>query len=369
MVAAMKHWPRLHDSYIARSVVSSVLLVWGIVLGLDVVQALAGEMSDVGKGAYTINHAIAATGLTIPSRAYTLFPTAAVIGVLLGLGQLAASSELTVLRALGLSRKRLSVSVALSLLLLTALMVVNGETLAPWGDERAQVIRSVRHSDMVVSKYSGLWAREGDMFLNARSGEQKQRGSERWLELRGVRLFEFAADGHLRSISNVEIAEHRAGHWLLRGIDRTRFDAKTVQRSKVAEETWDSKLDESALASGVTKPGNMASSELSTSIDYRKRNGLDSGDFESVYWSRWFYPFNVLALCLAAMPFAFGSLRSGGYGKRVFIGIVFALGFWVTQMIFSKLAGIYHFDYRIAYAMPPLLMLSISYLMFRRRSS
>lgn len=365
----MKHWPRLHDSYIARSVVSSVLLVWCVLLGLDVVQAFAGQMGDVGKGGFTVNHAIAATGLTVPSRAYTLFPTAAVIGVLLGLGQLAASSELTVLRALGLSRKRLSVSVALSLALLTALMVVNGETLAPWGDERAQVIRSVRHSDMVVSKYSGLWAREGDMFLNARSGEQKQRGTERWLELRGVRLFEFAPDGRLRSISNVEVAEHRAGQWLLRGIERTRFDAKTVQRSHVTAERWNSRLDESSLASGVTKPGNLASADLSSGIDYRKRNGLDAGDFERVYWGRWFYPFNILALCLAAMPFAFGSLRSGGYGKRVFIGIVFALSFWVLQTICARLAGVYHFDYRIAYAVPPLTMLVMSYLMFRRRSS
>ena len=40
----------------------------------------------------------------------------------------------------------------------------------------------------------------------------------------------------------------------------------------------------------------------------------------------WFYAFNVLALCLAAVPFAFGTLRSGGLGKRLFIGIVFALG-------------------------------------------
>jgi lipopolysaccharide export system permease protein len=368
MVAAMKHWPRLHDSYIARSVVSSVLLVWGVVLGLDVVQALAGEMSDVGKGAYTINHAIAATGLTIPSRAYTLFPTAAVIGVLLGLGQLAASSELTVLRALGLSRKRLSVSVALSLLLLTALMVVNGETLAPWGDDRAQAIRSVRHSDMVVSKYSGLWAREGGMFLNARTGEQKQRGNERWLELRGVRLFEFAEDGRLRSIANVQIAEHRAGHWLLHGVERTRFDTRAVQRSKVAEERWDSQLDESALASGVTKPGNMASSELSTSIDYRKRNGLDSGDFERVYWGRWFYPLNVLAMCLAAMPFAFGSLRSGGYGKRVFIGIIFSLSFWMLQKMAVEISQTFRFDYRVAYLMPLIVMTIISAVFFNRRS-
>ena len=48
--------------------------------------------------------------------------------------------------------------------------------------------------------------------------------------------------------------------------------------------------------------------------------------------------------------------------------IVFALGFWMLQLTFSKLAGIYRFDYRIAYAMPPLIMLLVSYLLFRRRS-
>lgn len=363
----MKRWPRLHDAYLARVVLGSVLLAWGVLLGLDVALALVGEMGDLGRGGYTINHAIAATGLTVPSRAYILFPTAAVIGMLLGLGQLAASSELTILRAVGLSRPRLAVSVLSALALVTVLMVVNGETLAPWGDDRAQAIRSVRHSDMAVSRYSGLWAREGDMFLNAHGGEEKQRGNERWLELRGVRMFQFDGDGRLQSIANVDMAEHRDGQWLLHGVERTVFGPKSVQRSRVAQERWDSALDQSALASSITRPGNMSSSELRASIDYRRRNHLDSADFENVYWSRWFYPFNVLALCLAAMPFAFGSLRSGGYGKRVFIGIVFALGFWVLQMVSSKLAGIYRFDFRIAYAVPPLAMLALSWGLFHRR--
>src|SRR3954469_8380838 len=98
--------PKLHDTYIARTVIFSVLGTWGVLLGLDVVLAFAGEFGSVGKGGYTINHAIAATCLSIPWRAYTLFPTAAVIGAMLGLGQLAATSELTALRALGLSRRR-----------------------------------------------------------------------------------------------------------------------------------------------------------------------------------------------------------------------------------------------------------------------
>ena len=68
------------------------------------------------------------------------------------------------------------------------------------------------------------------------------------------------------------------------------------------------------------------------------------------------------------MPFAFGSLRSGGLGKRLFIGIVFALGFWLLQTQFVKLAGVYKFDYRIAYLIPPAVMLAMSSVLFRRRS-
>ncbi len=360
--------PKLHDHFIARTVIISVLGTWGVLLGLDVVLAFAGEFGSIGKGGYTINHAIATTGLSIPWRAYTLFPTAAVIGALLGLGQLAGTSELTALRALGLSRRRLSASVAFALALLTVLMVANGETLAPWGEERAQSIRSLRNSDVVVAQYSGLWAREGEMFLNARTGEQKAKDGDRWLELRGVRLFQFEDDGRLQSIANVEVAEHRPGGWLLRNVERTTFGPTSVERSKIAEERWDSRLDEAALAASVTKPRNMGSLELRDSIEYRKRNALDAGDFEEIYWGRWFYPFNVLALCLAAIPFAFGTLRSGGYGKRLFLGIVFALGFYMLQQMFSQLAGIYHFDYRIAYALPPLIMLSVSAFLFKRRS-
>lgn len=361
-------FPRLFDLYLSRRVIGTVLATWGVLLGLDVVIAFAGEMGDLGKGGYTVGHALASVGYTIPRRAYQLFPTAAVIGALMGLGQMAATSELTALRALGLSRPRLTASVALGLALLTGVMVASGETVGPWGEARAQAVKSVRNPNMVVERYSGLWAREGEMVLNARSGEQKSDGTDTWLELRDVRLFEFQEDGRLRSIARAALAEHRTGSWRLRDVERTTFAERSVTRAKVAEERWDSQLDEAALAANVSKPRYMGSDELRAGIDYRKRNGLEAAEYEDIYWGRWFYPLNVLALCLAAIPFAFGSLRSGGYGKRLFLGIVFALGFWVLQLTFSQLAGIYKFDYRIAYALPPAIMLAISWMLFRRRS-
>ena len=104
--------PRLHDLYVGRVVLVTVLLAWMVLLGFDVVMALSGQVGDLGKGSFDFPTALAVVAYTVPRRAYTIFPYAAVIGSLMGLGQLAATSELTALRALGLSRRRLSASVA-----------------------------------------------------------------------------------------------------------------------------------------------------------------------------------------------------------------------------------------------------------------
>lgn len=368
----MKAFPKVHDVYVIRVVLVTVLLTWSVLVGLDVINAMVSEIGDIGKGRYGVFQAITYIAYSVPRRAYTMFPTVAVIGALMGLGQLAASSELTALRAAGLSRRRISLSVAAPLLVLTALMVLSGETLGPWAQKSADGLKAAAKSNaMTVAQYSGLWAREGNTFLNASNGQEHANGKDTWLELNDVRMFEFAEDGRLESIARVGTAEHREGGWLLRNVRRTYFEAAAVTQTDVMEEHWTSQLDASALAASarnIWNPRFMASRDLRAGIEYRQRNHLDPSEFEEHYWGRWFYPLNVLALCLAAIPFAFGSLRSGGAGKRLFIGIVFALGFWLLQMQAVKLAGVYKFDYRIAYAVPPIVMLAVSFFLFRRRS-
>lgn len=360
---------RIHDVYVGKAVLGTVLLVWGVLLGLDVMLSFVGEFRDVGKGRYDAMQALAYTVLTVPRRAHYLFPYAAVIGALMGLGQLAASSELTALRALGLSRRRLGLAVAGAIAVLTTLMVINGETLAPWGQRSADALKTSAKSDnLLVAQYSGLWAREGDIILNAQGGQERVEGGDRWLELNDVRLFEFAPDGRLESMALVKTAEHRPGRWLLRDVTRTRFTENSVSRTQIAQERWASRLDAAALTAGTDRPRYLGAGDLRRAIEYRRRNALEASEFEEHYWGRWFYAINVLALCLAAVPFAFGSLRSGGLGKRLFIGIVFALGFWLLQSQFVKLAGVFDFDYRLAYLAPTLIMLAVSAALFRKRS-
>jgi lipopolysaccharide export system permease protein len=365
----MRLVPRIHDVFVGKVVLGTVLLVWSVLLGLDVVLSFVGEFKDVGKGRYGIAQAVMHVALTVPRRAHYLFPYAAVIGALMGLGQLAGSSELTALRAVGLSRRRLGLAVAGAIAVLTALMVINGETLGPWGQRNADSLKASAKSDnMIVAQYSGLWAREGDVILNAQGGQEHDDGNDRWLELNDVRLYEFAEDGRLESMALAKVAEHRPGSWLLKDVTRTTFEPRSVSRVHVAQEQWASQLDAAALTAGTDKPRYLAAGELRSAIEYRRRNALDASEFEEHYWGRWFYALNVLALCLAAVPFAFGTLRSGGLGKRLFIGIVFALGFWLLQTQFVRLAGVFKFDYRVAYVLPTVIMLAVSAALFRRRS-
>ncbi|MCD9032227.1 LPS export ABC transporter permease LptG [Luteimonas sp. Y-2-2-4F] len=368
----MRLLPRTHTVYVARTVLVTVLLTWAVLVGVDlVVSGLLAEIDNIGEGNYTAASALTYVLYTVPRRAYMMFPTAAVIGALMGLGQLAATSELTALRALGISRRRISLAAAAPLVVLTALMMVNGETLGPWAQRAGDSLKAAaRSNDMVVARYSGLWAREGNTFLNAQVGQQRSEGDRQWLELGDVRLFEFDGDGRLVSVARAEVAEHTGSGWLLRGVHRTWFEERAVTRTEAMEETWASQLDAASLATAgnLWRPRYQTAADLHRGIEYRERNGLDASEYEEHYWGRWFYPFNVLALCLAAIPFAFGSLRSGGLGRRLFIGVVFALGFWLLQSQFVRLAGVYRFDFRIAYLIPPLLMMAISFMLFRRRS-
>lgn len=366
----MRPFPKIHDLYVAKVVLGMVLLTWSVLLGLDVMLNLVGEFNDVGEGNYGFVEALVYMIYTVPRRAYTLFPTAAVIGALMALGQLAATSELTALRAIGLSRRRLSLTVAGALAALTLLMVVNGETLGPWGQRRADALKaSSRSNDLIVARYSGVWALEGDTILNAQGGEERRDDNgDQWLELDNVRLYEFAQDGRLESLAVAKIAEHRPGGWLLRDVTRTYFEADSVTQTRVQEEHWESQLDATALSADIDRPRYLSSMALRAAINYRLRNGLDASEYREHYWGRWFYPLNVLALVLAAIPFAFGSLRSGGLGKRLFIGIIFALGFWLLQTQFVKLASAFKFDFRVAYALPTVIMVGVSLVLFRKRS-
>lgn len=351
------------DRLIANSVLGSIGIVWVVLIGIDSFTALAREVDEIGRGSYTIASALGYIAWTIPRRAYDLFGIAAVIGALLGLGALAPTGEITAMRAGGMSKLRICLGALAAAAIATVLVAIGGETIAPWGEHRAQALAAgAKSEDLIVARRTGIWAREGETLINARRGELD--GTT--VVLHDVRIYEFTRAGQLERISRAKRAEHRSGEWSLHDVLRQSFGADTVANETVARMRWPSKLDPKLLTLSVMRPRYLAAADLAAGIDYMRRNELDAGSLESAFWARVFYPLNVLAIVLAALPFAFGALRSGGLGKRLFLGIVIATAWFLFQRAIENLASVYAIDFRIVHVLPAALLVAAAATYFRR---
>ncbi|MGB0134512.1 LPS export ABC transporter permease LptG [Dokdonella sp.] len=357
------------DRLVAQSVMAAVGITWLVLVGFDAFTIFVGELSDVGRGGYTLAKAASYTLLTIPRRLYEMFGYAALIGGLAGLGGLAGSGELTALRAAGMSKLRICASVVLSLVVLTVFVVAVGETLAPLGDQSAKALAlAAKSSDVTLAKGGSIWARDGDTVINAGSGRAHQSEQGPAVDLSRVRVFEFDAEGRLSTLSVAARALHVKGQWTLFDVRRTVFGEASANSTTEKELVWPSGLDPDLLALSIVKLDYLNLRDLSRNIAYLERNGQDSRTFREAWWSRLFYPVNVLVLAFCALPFAFGTLRSGGLAKRLFIGIVLAIGFYFLQRSVVTMGSVYGLPLALANALPPLLLIGMATVWFRRNA-
>ena len=357
------------DKLVAMSVLGAVLLAWGFLIALDAFKAFLVEINDIGTGDYNLSKAIVYTLLTVPRRAYQWFGYAALIGGLLGMGLLAASGELTALRAAGLSKLRICLSVILSLLLLTAGVTLMGETIAPRGEQKAEALAlSAKSKDVTIGKGGSLWARDGETIINAKHGRSRGTAKGTAVELSDVRVFEFTEAGQLQALSLARSATHLGDEWTLHDVRRTEFAGTSAKTSTQAQTQWKSALDPDVLSKSMIHPEYLAIRDLARNIAYMRRNHQDASSYERAYWGRVFYPLNVLVLAFCAVPFAFGALRSGGLGKRLFLGMALAIGYYFFQSAVVSMGAVYNFNLAVANALPSLLLALAAFGYFRRNA-
>lgn len=362
-------WFKEVDKLVALSVLSSVGITWLLLTGLDAFTTFATTLSTAGQSQSALSTASLQVLFTLPRRAYEWFGNAAMIGSLLGLGALAATSELTALRAAGLSKLRICASVILTLVILTVLIMLIGETLGAYGEQQAQALSlSSKSKDVALAKGGRVWARDGDTFISARRGQSNQITENSTLELNDVRIFEFTPKGQLSTLSLAKSATHSQGQWTLYDLRRTKFEGSTAISTEEKIAHWVSGLDPQVLALSIIRPQYLSIRDLERNIEYLQRNRQDASSFQQAYWTRLFYPFNVLVLTFCVLPFAFGTLRSGGFGKRLFLGMVLAVSFYFVQRSIVNMAVVYDFNFALANAAPGLLLIVAGVIYFRRHA-
>ncbi len=102
---------RILDRYIGQVVIQTVLAVVLVLVTLFAMITFANEADKIGRADYSLGMAVLYTLLRMPMQFYQMFPLSALLGTMLGLGMLASHGELVVVRAAGVSVRRIIMSV------------------------------------------------------------------------------------------------------------------------------------------------------------------------------------------------------------------------------------------------------------------
>ena len=364
-------WRILHvkraDLLIAETALGGVLLTWLVITGLATFVQFANQVGDIGHHGYSLAKAIAYVLLTIPSRAYRFFVFAAVIGGLTGLGSLSASGELTALRAAGMSRLRISLSVVGLIGVLSIGVFVLGETAAPAGDQRAEAIQLQRSAGHLWMGHGiGLWARDGTNMINAKATLARIVHGQPEVELADVRIFGFNDAGALTSFRHARRATEQGQTWVLHDVRDSRVSSSGIATSTLKQQVWQTSLDPRVLEDSVRHVDHLPLRDLSRNIAWLRANGQNPGVYLNAYWARAFYPVDTLLLVLFASPFAYGFLRSGGLGKRLFVGVIVAIAWYFLQGALIGTGTVSGLAPLWANAIPPALLAGGATWYFRR---
>jgi lipopolysaccharide export system permease protein len=120
------------------------------------------------------------------------------------------------------------------------------------------------------------------------------------------------------------------------------------------------------LGSSMVKSDSLSARGLLTYIDYLKRNHLDSRNYESELWYRVSRTAAVMVMPMLALAFVFGSLRSGGAGARLMIGVAVGLAYYLASEMVANSGQVFNLNPALVSWLPSMALLLVTIIALAR---
>lgn len=346
------------DRYIARNVLAAIIVVQVVLLGLDITIAYIDDLGDVQAG-YSAFDALLYLLMRTPWRFYQYAPVAVLIGALIGLGSMASSNELTVMRASGRSLARIVWGVMKPVLLVVVVVLLISEYVTPRTEQYAEAWRleKLQGEGAMLTSRSG-WQFEGDSVY--RFGAI--RADNVVLDLTRYRFEE----RRLVEASYAQRAIWEGDAWRLIDVNITRIFDDYTESEQIESMGWETSLTPTQLERLLRDIQSQAPSELWYYARFLEEQGLQNDQALLYFWQKVLLPLTMGSLVLIAASFVFGPLRTVAAGTRVFYGVVTGLSFKYIQDLLAPASTIFGFSPVWAVLVPTLLCAGVGIYFLRR---
>ena len=336
-----------------RYIIAAIFGLSAVVgLGLVTLYSFISFITEIDQGNKSLGVAQTfwVTVLMMPSGLHLLMPLVAMLGTLLGIGQLASQSELTAMRAAGYSNLRIGRSALIAGLLLGLLAVVLGESLAPAGLQAAERMKSSARSASDEVGAGPIWLRsDGNIFFIRRLLSEHH--------FADTEIYRFDDALVLQSVLSVEDAHYENGLWQFSDVTETLFLPDRVQIERAETREWTRKLEPELLQLYVLQADTVSAFGLLRLVRYLDANGLDASEQRLELWRKLIAPITVMAMVLFAVPFVFGPTRGGGAGQRLLIGVLVGVSFHLINEVSGNLGALYGWSAPMSAGLPTALLM------------
>jgi lipopolysaccharide export system permease protein len=344
---------RTLDRYIAVTVAQSFLLALATLVAVFSVINATEELQQVGTGQYGVRDALWFVVLTLPNQVYALFPAAALLGSVIGLGGLAYQNELVAIGAAGVSRARVVWSVLRLAAVLTVVGVLLSEFVAAPLTYRARTERSVALSNgLTLTMAGGIWTRAGSSFVNMRT--LLLNGA-----VRDIYVYDFDAQHRMRRFTYAQTATYANRQWTLEGLIDNIIADDGVRTEAVAARPVAIELNPRQLGLMRIPPEELSLSDLYRGIGAAHRQGESAEHLELAWWQRTTMPVVTAVMVFLAVALVLSSERSVKLGRRVLVGALLGLGFQMFNQTFASFGLVYGLAPWLSATLPTSLALAV----------
>lgn len=343
--------------YLAKNVFFIMLAVLLVIISIDLVFGVIGQVKAVGQNGYTWRNAFLYVLFRLPSDVNLILPVAGFLGTLIALLILSSKSEIIAMRAAGFSMWQLSKAVLITGLGVLAFYYALSLFLAPYARHLSYLEENLFGKDQnILVLSSETWLKAGNHFLLM--GQVLPDG-----EINNVTDF-VINEGRLAEVRKIQtINLHADGTWTLDGVSILALSPNGVQKSFVSQITEAGLISPALLPALAMEPDEMMIQTLASYIQFRKENNLDVKNYELQFWNRIFAPLMLPILMLIAIPFGLGSNRTGIQIRLVF-SMIIGFAFYIISQFFGSITILSPLPAFLGASIPPVLFGLIAVLIF-----
>lgn len=347
------------DRYVGWMILRACGLVAAAMTALFSLLEFVEQLASVGEGHYSVADAALYTLCTMPYRLLQVTPAAMLIGCLLALGGLARRSELTALRAAGMSEYRIG-GVAIRLTIPIGLLLF---LLAQYGIPISQQFAQQERSAALYTSLRSedeFWAYGDRQYLHVEHFERRDIPTD-------IDVYEFNADGTLAEYLDADRADLLPdGRWLLVNVIRKRLLGGGFQTQRLATLDWQPFLSVRQTQLLRLPPDSMPPIGLYRYIRSLQERHLEALQYQQEFWMKVDVPLSVLAMVFISFVFVFRPSRTQNAGAQIAIGAGFGVVCSLAQEIAGNLNLVLDLNPAVAALTPSVLLMLLATSLFRR---